>query len=146
MEETCKFSYSGNLQKAPVFKVEELCIATDKDKDELERLDFFKNGEVELFTKDSSIYIYRIDDKYIACGTFLYPYWRADIPDNYKNKYRDIGMHVSEKYRGKGYGRSMVQNLTLIAISKGFIPITECAIDNKISRATLESAGYILNP
>lgn len=146
MEETYQFSYRGNMQKSPIFKLEELCVATEKDKDELDGLDFFENDEVERFIKDSSIYMYRINGQYITCGTILYPYWRDDIPDNCKDEYRDIGMHVSEKYRGKGYGRSMVQNLTLIVIEKGFIPITECALNNKFSKVTLESAGYILNP
>jgi len=145
MEETYKFLYNGNVHNLPNFEKEKLYVANYDDKDELESLDFFEDDEVERFIKEGLIYILRINGEYVACGTFLYPHWRKDIPDDEKNLYKDIGMHVSEKYRGKGYGRSMVQNLTSLAIEKDFIPITECVIENKASKATLESAGYILS-
>lgn len=144
MVQTYKFTYSGKMDKPPVFSLQELCVATYADKEELEGLNFFEEGELERFLSEASIYIYRINGEYVACGTYLVPLWRADIPDIDKNKYRDIGMHVSEKYRGNGYGRSMVQNLTIMTTENGFIPITECETDNTASRATLESAGYWL--
>ncbi|MHB8062288.1 MAG: GNAT family N-acetyltransferase [Ruminiclostridium sp.] len=144
MEQTFKFIYSGKMHKTPIFSKERLYLATHADKEELEGLNFFEGNEVERFIEEPSIYIYRINVEYICRGTFLKPYWRKDISDIEKNKYRDIGMHVSEKYRGRGFGRSIVQNLTIMSIENGFIPITECEIKNAASRATLESAGYIL--
>ena len=142
--QTFKFTYSGKMDTLPVFPKEDLYIADCNDKEELEGLGFFENDEVEQFINDPSIYIYRINGEYIACGTFLKPYWRTDIPDSEKNSYRDIGMHVSPNHRYKGYGRSMVQNLTLIALEQGFIPLTECTVENTASRTALESAGYVL--
>lgn len=133
------------MKKTPVFSKKDLYLATYADKEQLDRLNFFVEDEVERFLKESSIYIYRIHGEYVSCGTLLIPLWREDIPDIEKCKYRDIGMHVSEDFRGIGYGRSMVQNLTLLAIENGFIPITECEIANTASRATLESAGYQLD-
>jgi RimJ/RimL family protein N-acetyltransferase len=144
MEQTYKFIYSGKMYKTPVFSKEKLYLATHDDKEELDGLKFFEGNEVKRFIEEPSIYIYRINGEYVSCSTFLKPYWRNDIPDIEKNKYRDIGMHVSEKYRGMGFGRSIVQNLTIMAIENGFVPITECEKENTASRATLESAGYIL--
>ncbi|MHB8061527.1 MAG: GNAT family N-acetyltransferase [Ruminiclostridium sp.] len=143
MEQTYKFIYSGKMDKTPVFSKKLLNLATHADKEELDSLNFFEGNEVERFIEERSIYIYRINGEYISCGIFSKPYWRKDIPDIEKNKYRDIGMHVSEKYRGRGFGRSIVQNLTIMAIEDGFVPITECEKENTASRATLESAGYI---
>lgn len=145
MENTYRFIYSGRMDKTPVFSKQELYLATYADKEQLDSLNFFEGDEVDRFLRESSIYIYRIQEEYVSCGTFLIPFWREDISDFEKRKYRDIGMHVSENFRGNGYGRSMVQNLTIIAIEKGFIPITECEIGNTASKATLESAGYLLN-
>lgn len=55
----------------------------------------------------------------------------------------DIGNYTLPKHRGKGIGRSMIINLSEIAISKGLIPVAGCWYGNKESIRTLISAGFI---
>jgi GNAT superfamily N-acetyltransferase len=139
--ETYKFIYNGKYDKTPIFPKEDLYIATENDRSDLESIDFFEDGEINAFLKDSSIYILRINGEYIGLGTVLVPTWRDDITDE---NIRDIGMHVTKKYRGQGYGRSIVQNLAELCLDRGYIPIAECEIENRESRLTLESAGFIV--
>lgn len=55
----------------------------------------------------------------------------------------DIGNYTLPKHRGKGVGRSMIINLSKIAISKKLIPVAGCWYENKESMRTLISAGFI---
>ncbi|MBN7772342.1 GNAT family N-acetyltransferase [Clostridium aminobutyricum] len=138
--QTYKFIFSGQTKKEVIFSKELLHLADESDKEELEQIGFFEAREVDLYLQNASIYILRIDGKYVGLGTLIYPYWRKDIP---AQNFQDIGMHVAEEYRGKGFGRSIVQHMVSICLENGKIPIAECLIDNAASKATLESAGFI---
>lgn len=60
---------------------------------------------------------------------------------NYRNV--DVGNFTLPEYRRKGIGRSMIINLSRIAISQGFTPVAGCWYGNKESILTLKSSGYI---
>ena len=61
--------------------------------------------------------------------------------NNHKNC--DVGNFTLPKYRNKGVGRSMIINLSKIAISKGLIPVAGCWYGNTESILTLTSSGFI---
>lgn len=61
---------------------------------------------------------------------------------NYNLPYADVYMHVLEGYRGKGYGSLIVQELKKLAYEMGRVPAARCNVDNVISKATLEKAGF----
>lgn len=138
--QTYKFSYCGNCKKEPAFAKEALYVATEADRKDLETIDFFEEGEIDEFLMNAWIYVLHIDGEYAALGTMTPP-WRADV--EYENS-KDIGMHVAEKYRGRGIGRSIVQQLVAICLENKQTPIAECLQENIASRATLESAGFVL--
>lgn len=142
IQQIYSFTFSGQFPKQPTFPKEQLRFASESDKELLNSIDFFEDGEVDTFVKDPSIYILYLNGEYIALGTMLLPYWRKDFV---RTDLRDIGMHVSPKHRGKGFGRSIVQNLISICLENGNVPIAECLKENHASRATLESAGFVLS-
>jgi len=144
LEETYKFKFSGITDYKPVFSISELELAVQDDKNEILEADFFDDEyEVDRFINDPSIYLYRINGSIASIGSLLPAYWRDDLNDD---RIREVGMYVAPKYRKKGFGKSMVYNMTQLCLSKNYIPIAECVISNKASRATLESAGYVLDP
>ena len=61
----------------------------------------------------------------------------------HNQKNADIGNYVLPQHRRKGVGRSIIINLSKIAISQGFIPVAGCGYGNKESIATLTSSGFI---
>lgn len=63
------------------------------------------------------------------------------MPYNKKNV--DVGNFTLPEYRQKGVGRSMIINLSQIALSQGFTPVAGCWYYNKESILTLKSSGYI---
>ncbi|MBE6843704.1 MAG: bifunctional phosphopantothenoylcysteine decarboxylase/phosphopantothenate--cysteine ligase CoaBC [Ruminococcus sp.] len=144
MTVTYKFKYVGVNGFVPLFSFDDLVLATVDDREELIATDFFDDEqEVDRFIDDPSIYIYRIKGELVAVGTLLPAYWRDDLTDD---RIREVGMYVSEKYRGKHLGRSMVHIMTQLCLEKKLIPIAECLISNRASKATLESVGYVLDP
>lgn len=61
---------------------------------------------------------------------------------NYNFPYADLYMQIHEDYRGRGLGVFLVQELKNEAYRIGRVPAARCNIDNKISRATLQKAGF----
>lgn len=61
----------------------------------------------------------------------------------YNSKNVDVGNFTLPEHRQKGVGRSMIINLSRIAINQGFIPVAGCWYGNKESILTLKSSGYI---
>lgn len=55
----------------------------------------------------------------------------------------DVGNFTLPQHRRKGVGRSIIINLSKIAINQGFIPVAGCWYYNNESIATLTSSGYI---
>lgn len=119
-----------------MFPKEELCVATEEDKLTLENTNFFMEGEIDEFVSKQCIYIYRIDGEYVGLGIVISHPSGDDV--------LDIGMQVAPKFRGRGIGRSIIIHLTKMCIEKGKRPVAECKIDNIESKATLFSAGFVL--
>lgn len=55
----------------------------------------------------------------------------------------DIGNFVLPEHRNKGVGRSIIINLSKIAMSQGLIPVAGCWYGNTESILTLTSSGFI---
>lgn len=55
----------------------------------------------------------------------------------------DIGIRVCEAFQRRGLGAWIVQRMAARARSQGLVPTAGCAIENTISRRTLERAGYV---
>ena len=62
---------------------------------------------------------------------------------SYNKKNVDVGNFALLEYHRKGVGRSVIINLSQIALSQGFIPVADCWYYNKESILTLKSSGYI---
>lgn len=63
------------------------------------------------------------------------------MKNNHKNA--DIGNFTLPQHRKKGVGRSIIINLSKIAIEQDLIPVAGCWYGNKESIATLISSGFI---
>lgn len=61
--------------------------------------------------------------------------------NNQKNV--DVGNFTLPKHRRKGVGRSIIINLSKLAVQQGLIPIAGCGYGNTESIATLISSGFI---
>lgn len=141
-KDTYKFVFDGVFKKRALFPFELFRLASIDDKEELEQIDFFdKKREIDLYLQNASIFMLHLNGEYVGLGILMYPYWRKDIA--VKNV-RNIGIHVAEKYRGRGFGRSIAQHMIAICLDQENIPVAECLMDNPISKATLESAGFVL--
>lgn len=55
----------------------------------------------------------------------------------------DVGNFTLPEYRQEGVGRSMIINLSNIALNQGYKPVAGCWYGNKNSVLTLKSSGYI---
>jgi hypothetical protein len=55
----------------------------------------------------------------------------------------DVGNFTLPQHRKKGVGRSILINISKIAIVQGLIPVAGCWYYNKESIATLQSSGFI---
>jgi GNAT superfamily N-acetyltransferase len=62
---------------------------------------------------------------------------------HYNVPYGDIYMEVAEKYRRRGYGSYLVQELKRTCYEMGRVPAARCSVSNLASRATLQRAGFV---
>jgi len=62
---------------------------------------------------------------------------------HYNRPYGDIYMEVTEKYRRRGLGSYMVQELKRACYELGAIPCARCGPANVPSRRTLQRAGFV---
>ncbi len=62
---------------------------------------------------------------------------------NYNQKNVDVGNFTLPGHRRKGVGRSIIINMSKIAIKQGLIPVAGCWYGNTESIATLTSSGFI---
>jgi RimJ/RimL family protein N-acetyltransferase len=85
--------------------------------------------------EDDCEYILKQNDYVVATGGLML---------NYNMPYADIYYEVNEKYRRKGFGSFMVQELKKEAYLMGRIPAARCNIKNKISKASLLKAGLMV--
>lgn len=62
---------------------------------------------------------------------------------HYNRPYGDIFMAIGERFRRRGLGSFLVQELKRICYEQGSIPAARCNVDNVASRLTLQNAGFI---
>ena len=62
---------------------------------------------------------------------------------HYNHPYCDVAMEINEKYRRRGLGAYLVQELKRIAYGMGGIPAARCDPKNIASRKTLQKAGLV---
>ena len=72
------------------------------------------------------------DDRIVATGGLFF---------HHNPPYGDIYMEVDERYRRRGFGAYLVQELKRICRETGRIPAARTGIDNFASRFTLQRAG-----
>lgn len=93
----------------------------------------FQKKEVEDNSNSNDrAYIISLQNEEVATGGLML---------NYNLPFADIYYEVNEKYRQKGIGSLMVQELKKEAYLMGRVPAARCNIKNMISKATLLKAG-----
>ena len=65
------------------------------------------------------------------------------ILTHYNPPYGDIYVKVADRFRGRGIGSYLVQELKRIAREDGLIPAARCRTENIASRRTLQKAGFV---
>jgi GNAT superfamily N-acetyltransferase len=65
------------------------------------------------------------------------------IATHYNPPYGDLYMEVDERYRRRGYGSFLIQELKRIGYQTGKVPAARCNVANTASRATLQKAGLL---
>jgi GNAT superfamily N-acetyltransferase len=75
----------------------------------------------------------QLDEETVATGGILF---------HYNEPYSDIYMEVVERFRRRGLGAFLVQELKRVAYAIGSIPGARCDPDNVASRMTLQKAGF----
>lgn len=111
----------------------ELIEASIEDKDLIEENsgDFF--DDVEVCLKNHQLYIVKSNNNLVGFGIIEMGIIRDDLGS--------IGMFVLESERRKGYGKSILQELSRITISRGKKTISGCWYYNHNSLKTQFSAG-----
>jgi GNAT superfamily N-acetyltransferase len=67
----------------------------------------------------------------------------GDILFHYNRPYGDIYMKVAERFRRRGLGTYLVQELKRICYEGGSVPAARCNPRNIASRQTLQNAGFV---
>ncbi|MGL5414117.1 MAG: GNAT family N-acetyltransferase [Clostridium sp.] len=106
-------------------------------KDEYEIMNKLTENQWRECIEDEKFKFYKIisGDETLGYGSI------GKMINNKKNV--DIGNYTLPKHRKKGVGRSMMINLSKIALSKKLIPVAGCWHKNKESIKTLISSGFI---
>jgi GNAT superfamily N-acetyltransferase len=84
--------------------------------------------------KEIEEWVIELDGQVVANGGLLFPY---------NPPYGDIYMDGDERYRRRGFGSYLVQELKRIGYAMGKIPAARCDAGNVISRKTLEKSGML---
>ena len=71
------------------------------------------------------------------------PAGNGGILFHYNPPYGDIYMEIDEPFRGRGFGAYLVQELKRLAYEAGSIPAARCNVNNRVSRKTLQKAGFV---
>jgi GNAT superfamily N-acetyltransferase len=74
-----------------------------------------------------------VDDRLVAAAS-MYPWDRTRLAD--------LGVITLPEYRGRGLGRAAVRAISARAIAKDYEPQHRCQLDNSLSVALAESAGF----
>jgi GNAT superfamily N-acetyltransferase len=65
------------------------------------------------------------------------------IATHYNPPYGDLYMEVDERFRRRGFGSYLIQELKRTSYETGFSPAARCNVTNTASRATLQKAGLL---
>jgi GNAT superfamily N-acetyltransferase len=65
------------------------------------------------------------------------------IATHYNPPYGDLYMEVDERFRRRGYGSYLIQELKRTCYETGLVPAARCNVRNAASRATLQRAGLL---
>ena len=65
------------------------------------------------------------------------------IATHYNPPYGDLYMEVDERFRRRGYGSYLIQELKRASYETGSVPAARCNVANAASRATLQKAGLL---
>lgn len=65
------------------------------------------------------------------------------ILTHYNPPFVDIYMAIAERFRRRGLGAFLVQELKRIAYARGGVPAARCNTSNVASRSTLQKAGFV---
>jgi GNAT superfamily N-acetyltransferase len=65
------------------------------------------------------------------------------IATHYNPPYGDLYMEVDERFRRRGYGSYLIQELKRACYERGCVPAARCNVANAASRATLQKAGLL---
>jgi GNAT superfamily N-acetyltransferase len=74
------------------------------------------------------------DGQVAATGGILFHY---NVP------YGDLYMEVAERFRQRGYGSFLIQELKRVCCAMGKVPAARCNVANVASRSTLQKAGLL---
>jgi GNAT superfamily N-acetyltransferase len=118
---------------------ERTAVIEDLDLVRKHREEIFDDNEVEdipFYINKGSIRIFETTN-----GDFLgYGLINRTVPGR---DWFDIGMYVHPDHRRKGYGTYILHRMMNICDRNGWRPVAGCAIENELSRRTLEKAGLI---
>jgi GNAT superfamily N-acetyltransferase len=67
----------------------------------------------------------------------------AGLLFHYNPPFADVYMEVDQRFRRRGFGSYIVQEVKRVAYALGKIPAARCNADNAASRRTLERAGML---
>jgi GNAT superfamily N-acetyltransferase len=62
---------------------------------------------------------------------------------HYNPPYGDIFMEVDERFRNRGFGSYLVQEVKRVCYESGKRPAARCDVTNEASRRTLQKAGLL---
>ncbi len=82
----------------------------------------------------SAEYVVDLEGIEVASGGILY---------HYNRPYGDIYMEVAERFRRRGLGAYIVQELKRVCYELGSVPAARCNPQNVASRKTLQKAGFV---
>ena len=71
------------------------------------------------------------------------PAGKGGILFHYNRPYGDVHMEIEERFRRRGFGAYLVQEVKRAAYQLGSIPAARCNPDNVPSRKTLQKAGFV---
>lgn len=105
--------------------------------DEFQYMESLTDGLWEGCFEDPAFKFYAI-----KCGEEVLGYGSIGKM-KYNQKNVDVGNFTLQKHRRKGVGRSLIINMSKLAILQGFAPRAGCWYGNKESIVTLKSSGFI---
>lgn len=94
---------------------------------------FRKRHDDDPMDGDESDYLIEANGEIVATGGMML---------NYNIPYADLYMQTKEAFRHRGYATLIIQELKRIAYEMGRVPAARCNVQNHISQATLEKAGF----